>query len=102
MRDLLEFRSDDFHSHLGSSFTVRPEGSAPTELTLTEVIEHGAPPASGLRAPFALYFLGTPGRLYLAQGTWKLEHPEIGLIELFLVPLGPSEGQRMRYEAVFG
>jgi hypothetical protein len=32
---------------------------------------------------------------------YRLEHPELGVLDIFLVPLGPEEG-RMRYEAIFG
>jgi hypothetical protein len=32
----------------------------------------------------------------LAQGTYRLSHPQLGEFELFLVPLGPD-----RYEAAF-
>ncbi len=36
----------------------------------------------------------------LGQGTFDLEHDQIGSFALFLVPIGP-DAEGMRYEAVF-
>jgi hypothetical protein len=36
----------------------------------------------------------------LAQGTYRLSHPQLGELELFLVPLGPA-AEGMQYEAAF-
>ena len=41
-----------------------------------------------------------PATPLLPQGTYDLEHAELGELSLFLVPLG-SVGDEMRYEAAF-
>ncbi len=41
-----------------------------------------------------------PAESHLEQAIYALEHAEMGMLELFLVPLGPHE-DGMRYEAVF-
>ena len=52
------------------------------------------------RTPFALLFRG-PSSPVLAQGIRRLRAPPpLGMLDLFLVPVGPSDGD-MRYEAVF-
>jgi hypothetical protein len=93
----------DFAPHAGTTFTVTfPDGVL--ELSLGAVEPHGTraprPDVPGLRTePFSLVFLG-PLAPVLPQRTWNLEHPALGTLEVFLVPLGPKDG-RMRYEAVF-
>jgi hypothetical protein len=51
------------------------------------------------RAPFSTVFRG-PATPILPQRIYRLQHPEIGGFELFLVPIGPDE-RGMRYEAIF-
>ena len=41
-----------------------------------------------------------PERGYAPQGTYWLEHPELGCQELFVVPLGPSPKALMTYEVI--
>jgi hypothetical protein len=48
---------------------------------------------------FALTFMSPPGP-FLQQSTYPLEHPALGTLELFIVPLGPKAGGNS-YEAVF-
>jgi len=36
----------------------------------------------------------------LPQRTYDLVHPELGTLQIFIVPLGPQGGE-MRYEAIF-
>jgi hypothetical protein len=49
----------------------------------------------GGRAPFSLVFRGGPTPP-LPQRIHRVEHAELGALEIFLVPVGPD-----RYEAVF-
>jgi hypothetical protein len=92
----------DFTSCLNQIFTVRLEGVEPIALELVSVTEmrieeEGAGPR---RRPFSLLFLGPVSQLYLQQHIYRLEHDQLGALDLFLVPLGPEQG-RMRYEAIF-
>jgi hypothetical protein len=94
--------SADFAPLLNQTFTIRLDGVDPIALELVSVTEprvedDGAGPR---RRPFSLLFLGPVSRLYLQQHIYRLEHEQLGALELFLVPLGPEQG-RMRYEAVF-
>ena len=52
-----------------------------------------------VRRPFSLIYRG-PLTPILPQQIYPVEHPELGTLELFLVPVGP-EGGGMQYEAVF-
>jgi ribosomal protein S18 acetylase RimI-like enzyme len=92
----------DFAPYVHQTFLVHLEGIEPIKLELVGVTELRSPgPAAGpRREPFTLLFLGPVSRQYLLQRTYRLEHEQLGTLDLFLVPLGPEQG-RMRYEAVF-
>ncbi len=99
MPDLAGLTAEFFSERIGTRFEVA--GLPPETLTLTiaHVSRGGATPGPGLRAPFAVTFRG-PTAPILAQRIHKLASPEVGVLELFLVPLGP-DADGARYEAVF-
>ena len=102
----------DFSPHLNQPFMMRPPNAEMLELELVSVAELGAPlPAdSRFRRAFSLHFLGPLSDRYWPQSTYRVEHPVLGALDVFLVPLGPeptdgkenSFARRMRYEAIFG
>jgi hypothetical protein len=100
MKTLEQLQSNDFAIHLNQAFTIRLQGIEPIELELVRVTELGKGFRPGAREPFSLYFLGPASSQHLAQHIYRLEHPEMGELDIFLVPLGPQEG-RMWYEAIF-
>ena len=86
-----------FAPHIGGTFRMHAGPSTTLDLELVEVSEL----RENRERPFSILFR-TPGTEHVPQGTYRLEHPEIGAIELFLVPIGPDrEGRNMQYEAVF-
>lgn len=98
----------DFDARLGERFTLGVDCAAAgdttggNELELIEVRalgSHGGPPGRGRSEPFSCLFRG-PVESPLAQGTHTLLHPELGRVELFLVPVGPADGG-LTYEAIF-
>jgi hypothetical protein len=100
-----QITSSDFIPYLNQAFRVRVEGAEPIDLVLIEITEaspgqSAAAPGTGGRLPFSLHFLGPVSLQYLIQHTYRLEHEQMGGLDIFLVPLGPEKG-RMRYEAVF-
>lgn len=86
---------DDFAPHVGRVFEV-VAGGQPVSLTLASAqpLRHGASPA---RQPFALVFVGAPS---LEQATHRVVHPELGAVDIFLVPIGPGP-EGLQYEAIF-
>lgn len=94
--DLAALTSTDFLPCTGQEFVVA--GASPLRLDAVRSDSRDAP---GARSPFALEFSAAHDG-YLPQGTYALRHEVMGLLELFLVPLGPDPAGRMRYEAVFG
>jgi hypothetical protein len=103
---LEQLRVSSFSPYLSQTFRVQlPEGDL-LELTLIEVSDLGpsadAEGGSGdetRRVPFSVLFRGASEPV-LQQRIYRLEHPEMGGLELFLVPVGP-DAEGMRYEAVF-
>lgn len=70
------------------------------ELTLAEVQRFGTQSTGPRSDPFGLIFLGPPQPI-LAQRIHSLRHAVLGVVELFLVPIGPAPDGRQRYEAIF-
>jgi hypothetical protein len=91
-----ELTAATFEPHIGSAFAI---GDAPAqiELVLESVTRLGDRP--GGREPFSLLFHGPPQPV-LAQAIQRLEHPSLGVLEIFVVPLAPVGGAS-RYEAIF-
>jgi len=63
--------------------------------TLKEFTAH----AERAHAPFTL-ILTAPHDWRFPQGIYELQHPTLGALPLFMVPIGPSE-QGMRFEIIF-
>jgi hypothetical protein len=89
---------DDFSGRINDRFGVS-FGGASLELVLVEA-EGRRADDPGRRAPFTLLFHGPPAPV-LPQSIHRLEHPALGPLDLFMVPVGPEAG-RMRYEVIFG
>ena len=88
-----------FAALLHQTFRVRLDDLA-LDLELVEaqgLKSHGR--SAGNRQPFSILFRG-PLRPILPQRVYPLDHPALGVLEIFLVPVGPDDiGQR--YEAIF-
>jgi hypothetical protein len=103
--------STDFTPHLHATFQLSLGPSdqphdpaahgATLALELVEVEELGAEQAVGSPRgrSFSLIFRD-PSGTYLPQRIYSIEHPTLGRLDIFLVPIGPDQGG-MRYQAVF-
>jgi hypothetical protein len=100
---LEELTCSVFSECVGNKFRIHPVSGQSLEVELVEALPlpahapRGGPPRK--REPFSLVFRGPRERL-LPQRIYKIEHEKLGVLELFLVPIGPDqEGQR--FQAVF-
>ena len=92
---------EQFAEHQGETFRLETGGSATFDLTLAEATPLGGAARGGEREPFSLTFRG-PAEPVLPQAIYPVEHPKLGKLEIFLVPIGPDPKEKgMRYEAVF-
>ena len=91
-----------FEPLVGSRFTLRLDpGNDVAELPAL-LVEARAGRSAGLdgRQPFSLTFEAPPEPA-LPQRIYRLEHPQLDALELFLVPVARSD-TGLKYEAVFG
>ncbi len=95
--DLAVLTHTDFAPHRNEVFKVH-QGPLSVATQLVSVAPWGGPQASGRQA-FTLTFRG-PDAPVLPQQIHVVEHPVLGRMEIFLVPVGP-DGAGMQYEAVF-
>ena len=77
----------------GNRFRIAPDGAPSFDVELVEVTE--IPREPGGRAPFSLVFQGGPDPP-LEQRIYRVEHDELGELDLFLVPIAADQ-----YQAVF-
>lgn len=87
---------DDFAAAINSSFRAHLSDGSSIDLTLSNLDEVAS---NDLQETFALHFVA-PSTAPRTQGTYRLEHGELGKMELFLVPIGLNENGLL-YEAVF-
>ena len=90
----------DFASHQNEDFALELENAGLSlKMKLIEVSEIGSPKPQEKRRAFALVFLG-PSDYPLNQQIYRLTHPKMRELNLFLVPIGPNQ-EGLQYEAVF-
>lgn len=96
----MDHGADSFSRHLNTKFTVKGESTEPVELELVEVAVRKIEPneQAGMER-FSIFFYG-PASSFLAQQTYDFAHPEMGEMQIFLVPIGIDE-RGYRYEAIF-
>jgi hypothetical protein len=104
MADVAALTLDDFTGHVGEPFAIGPLAGPDGEPITVEVHLHeaealGPDPGDGRRTPFSLVFTGPMDRM-LSQGTARLDHATLGVLELFVVPVQPQDGQA-HYQSVF-
>ena len=87
------FTAETFKPLLNERFELVAEDGR-VDLELVDVTESAGSGAE-LRAPFSIVFSG-PADPILPQAIYRLEHPELGVFDLFLVPIAAGN-----YEAVF-
>jgi hypothetical protein len=106
-----KLRGADFAPHLHETFrlSLGPWDQAhdpaahgpPLAIELIDVTDLGAEAAADPpgRRPFSLIFR-EPGGAHLPQRIYAIEHPALGRLMVFLVPIGPDQ-VGMRYQAIF-
>jgi hypothetical protein len=94
--DLASLKIDDFAAHLGAAFEMQAaDGVVP--LTLVNVDPAGNSGRAG--GAFSLIFVAPKGSAH-PQAIYPVSHPALGIMEIFLVPVGPQSGGN-GYQAIF-
>jgi hypothetical protein len=98
--DVSLLTASHFQPHVGSHFELRADDVLDVELLEVDDADgRSGDPLRTARAPFSIVFLG-PRDPVLPQRIYRLEHDELGTLDLFLVPIGRDDAG-VRYEAVF-
>lgn len=90
------FTVEMFTGHVGSKFLMHFGDSQTAELELISAADVGSSPR---QAQFSLVFQG-PQDAPAAQGIFRVDHDELGELDLFLVPIARNN-IGISYEAVF-
>src|SRR3954447_22157774 len=94
----IEFVTATFEPHVGTTFSATPSfAGEPLELMLSSCVE--SPHARPDHPAFSLFFDSSVPEPR-EQQIFALEHGELGQFDLFLVPVGRTEGGGIAYEAV--
>jgi hypothetical protein len=94
--DLGTLRIDDFTPYRDAVFDMQvPDGVVP--LKLVKVDPAGDSGREG--GAFSLIFVGPKGP-WVPQAIYPVRHPDLGIMEIFLVPIGPTQGGN-GYQAIF-
>lgn len=93
-----KFTLEDFESIRGQSLTLRIGEQTHTGVIIQANTVAGGKPGS--REPFSVILRSGSADSYWPQGTYILEHPDHGELELFMVPIGPDD-EGMCYELSF-
>jgi hypothetical protein len=94
--DLAALQLGDFSPQLDTIFDMEVAGGN-IALRLVKADPGGQSGRAG--GAFSLLFVAPAGP-FLPQAIYPLEHPAIGSMEVFLVPIGPLQGGN-GYQAVF-
>ncbi len=88
-----------FELLVGSRFTLRLDDAAELPAQLIQA-QAGRGGTAGGRQPFSLTFEAPPEPA-LPQSIYRLEHPQLEAMDIFLVPVARTAAG-LHYEAVFG
>jgi hypothetical protein len=93
---------------VGDAFRIQSDEGETITVELVEAVGRAGGAGCGESPPdtgnFAIVLQDPQASVdrYLPQAVHRLAHRELGSLDLFIVPIGPgSEGQGMRYEAIF-
>lgn len=91
---------DDFAGKTGEVFSIGDTDVPPIPLTLTEAVRVKAHRGhAATREPFSLIFVARDPRV-LPQRIYRLEHNDLGELDIFLVPIGKT-ADGVSYQAMF-
>lgn len=99
--DLQDLTYENTHQYAGDTFHLPFDTGVTIDLVLEEVVvvmeKHLNPRMK--RDAFAWHFIG-PRTPMLRQNTYVMQHDTMGVLQVFIVPIGASE-DGVRYEALF-
>jgi hypothetical protein len=95
-KSVADLSAEDFEPHSGRTFRLTANDRV-LDLELAHVQRLGTALRAG--GAFSLVFRARAGEA-LSQSIYPIEHPVLGTMELFVVPIQPENGKQ-RYEVIF-
>lgn len=90
-----------FEAHEGTDFQVTTDhGTATVRLAAVRSLAGAGQKNPRGREPFSLIFRAESREFFLPQSVYRIAHPVLGDLDVFLVPVGP-DATGMCFEAVF-
>ena len=89
-----------FSSQVGTVFRLAQGAGPGLKLVEAKALSSHSQAADARNEKFSLLFTG-PKNQTPSQDTHRFEHPELGVFEIFIVPVGHTDSSRAYYEAVF-
>ncbi len=90
-----------FETYVGTNFQVTTDhGNATVQLAAVRPLAMAYRPPPHGREPFSLIFRAESREFFLPQSVYRIWHPVLGDLDVFLVPVGPDE-TGMCFEAIF-
>ena len=101
MNMLEQLTLENFEPYLNQKFLIQVEESGEIIAELIEAVGLGSGnnQPSEARSPFSIVFRA-PEETNLPQRIYEIRHDDMGVLQLFLVPIGPDK-LGMCYQAVF-
>jgi hypothetical protein len=96
MIDVSTLKKAAFDPYLNGKFEIHTESAGIVEVELIEITDHSRENVES----FSLIFKG-PLEKPFEQRIHKIKHPEMGELEMFLVPITYGKMDAMYYQAVF-
>jgi hypothetical protein len=91
---------EDFLPSIDQDFSIRLANGGIYSITLKKIEQLHKPIEISERSPFSLLFVNPERTSFLPQGTYQIQNSEMGIMDIFLVPIGPDT-DNMQYEAIF-
>ena len=96
MIDIATLKKSSFDPYLNGKFQVQTPSAGIVEVELIEITDHSQANIEN----FSVIFKG-PLEKPFVQRIYKVIHPELGELDLFLVPITYGKMDAMYYQAVF-
>lgn len=97
--DLSELTADDFKNQLHQNIDIFFNPEMPVTVEVLEV-ENLELYSTLERKSFSIVFRMNGEKGHYPQGTYPVEHPDFGKLDIFLVPIGADQ-EGMRYQSIF-
>jgi hypothetical protein len=91
---------NDFSSLVGKRFSMRTEGGITSQIKLIEANSPKTRQALRFRREHFSIVFDVPDNIKLDHGLYRVSHPQIGTMDLFMVPVDLPE-RHNRLEAIF-